>query len=108
MKCITNRECLEWLEEHAIDASTPEGWPEMVGDYEVLFAAPRDAHAQGLLARDLVAWVGAFKTGLFWLRDWPFYKPDEMAVISGVRRGHGEQRRLIDVPGHMFEASERD
>ena len=108
MKCITNRECLEWLEEHAIDASTPDGWPEVVGDYEVFFAAPRDARAQGLLARDLVAWLGGVETGLFWLTDWPFYKPDEMAIISGLRRAHGEQRRLIDAPGHIFEASERD
>jgi len=108
MKCITNRECLEWLEEHAIDASTPEGWPEVVGDYEVFFAAPRDARAQGLLARDLVAWLGGFETGLFWLTDWPFYKPDEMAIISGLRRAHGEHRGLIDAPGHIFEASERD
>jgi hypothetical protein len=108
MKCLTNSECLEWLEAHAIDAATAEGWPEMVGDYDVKFAAPREARAQGLLARDLVAWIGEFETTLFWLTDWPFYKPDEMAIISGLRRAHGEQRRLIDAPGHLFEVSERD
>jgi len=108
MRCITNSECLEWLEEHAIDASTPEGCPEVVRGYVVSFAAPRDARAQGFLARDLVAWLGAFETGFFWLTDWPFYEPDEMAIISGLRRAHGEQRHLIDAPGHIFESSERD
>lgn len=108
MKCITNRECLEWLDDHAIDAATAEGWPEMVGDYDVLFDAPKDSRTQGLLARDLVAWFGAFETALFWLTDWPFYKPDEMAIIDGLRRAHGEGRRLIDAPGHVFEASDRE
>ena len=108
MKCLTNKECLDWLEARDIDGVTAEGWPEVVGDYEVFCAAPRDARAQGLLARDLVTWVGEFETALFWLSDWPFCKPDEMAIISGLRRAHGEQRRLIDAPGHLFEFSERD
>jgi hypothetical protein len=108
MRCFTKVECLEWLESHEIDGATAEGWPEVVGDYEVLFAAPRDARAQGLLARDIVAWVGEFEVALFWLSDWPFYKPDEMAIISGLRRAHGEARRLIDAPGHLFESGERE
>src|SRR6266436_4149808 len=106
MKCLTNKECLEWLETRDINGVTPEGWPKVSGDYEVFFAAPTDARAQGLLARDLVAWAGDFEAALFWLSDWPFYKPDEMAIIAGLRRAHGEQRRLIDAPGHVFEFSE--
>jgi len=31
-----------------------------------------------------------------------------MAVMESLRRGHGEQRRLIDAPGHLFEATEKD
>ena len=108
MKCLTNSECLEWLEAHAIDAATAEGWPEMVGDYEVMFAAPTDARIQGLLARGLMTWIGDFDTALFWLTDWPFYNSDEMAIISGLRRAHGEQRHLIDAPGHLFDVRERD
>jgi len=108
MKCLTQTECLEWLESRNIDGATAEGWPEVVGDYEVFFDAPRDCRIQGLLARDLVAWVGEFETALFWLSDWPFYKPDEMAIISGLRSAHGEGRRLIDAPGHVFAFGERD
>jgi hypothetical protein len=108
MKCFTNTECLEWLESHRIEGVSAEGWPEVVGDYEVLFAAPRDARAQGLLARDLVAWVGEFEAALFWLSDWPFYKADEMAIISGLRRAHGEHRKLLDAPGHLFASGERE
>ncbi len=108
MICLTNKECLEWLEARDIDGVSAEGWPEVVGDYEVFFAAPTEARAQGLLARDLVAWVGEFETALFWLSDWPAYKLDEMAIALSLRRAHGEQRWLIDAPGHVFEFKERD
>ena len=108
MKCLSNRECLEWLETRDIDGASAEGWPEVVGDYEILCAAPKEARAQALLARDLVAWVGEFETVLFWLSDWPFCKPDEMAIALGLRHGHGERRQLIEAPGHIFEFKERD
>jgi len=108
MKCITNRECLEWLDAHAIDAVTTEGWPEIVGDYEIMFSAPPNSRTQALLAHDLVEWVGRFETALLWLTDWPFYKPEEMALISQFRWANGEQRQLIDAAGHLFVADERN
>src|ERR1051325_9841545 len=108
MRCLTNKECLEWLETRDIDRVSAQGWPEVVGDYEVFFAAPKEARAHALLARDLVTWVDEFETALFWLSDWPFYKPDEMAIVSGLRHAHGEQRHLIDAPGHVFEFKERN
>lgn len=108
MKCLTDKECLEWLENRGIDGVSAEGWPEVVGDYEVFFAAPRESRTQALLARDLVTWVGEYETALFWLSDWPFYKPEEMATILDLRRAHGEQRQLIDSPGHLFDFREQD
>ena len=108
MECLANKECLDWLESRGIDGVTPEGWPGVVGDYEVYCAAPETSRAQGLLARDLVGWVGKFERALFWVSDWPFYKPDEMAITLALRRAHGEKRRLIDAPGHVFDLSETD
>ena|SRR5215472_8210559 len=65
MKCLTDRECLEWLETHQIDGASAEGWPEVVGDYEVFFAAPRDARAEGNLARDMIACAQIMHIGPF-------------------------------------------
>jgi DNA-directed RNA polymerase beta' subunit len=59
----------------------------------------------------LVLWLGGFDAGLFWLTDWPFYKPDEMAIISGLRHAHGEQRKPLgsglNLP-HLFCLSALD
>jgi hypothetical protein len=107
MKCLTNKECLEWLESHRIDAVSAESWPVVVGDYEVYFAAPNKARDQGQIACDLVTWLGEFETGLLWLSDWPFYRPHEMAITLGLRHAHGEHRQIIEAPGHVFEFKER-
>jgi hypothetical protein len=47
-----------------------------------------------------------FSRALVVFTDWPLYQPDEMALIDSLRRGHGEQRRLIDAPGHCFGLAE--
>lgn len=91
-----------------IDGVSEEGRPVIIGGYEVFVAAPKDDRVQRLLARDLVAWARRFETALLWLSDWPFYKPDETAIVSGLRDAHGEQRSLLDAPGHMFKFNERE
>jgi hypothetical protein len=107
MKAITSGECIDWLAKHDAKGSFAAG-PELIGDYEVMFAAPKEGRLQAILARQLVSWVGEFETALFWLSDWPFYQPDEMAIIMSMRRGHGECREVIDAPGHVFNITERD
>jgi hypothetical protein len=108
MQCITPPECLDWLEAKKIDAVSDRGFPEVVGNYEVFFAAPDKARLQTILARELVEWIGEFETVLFWISDWPAYKPEEMAIITALRRAHGEDRWLIDAPGHIFTREEKD
>jgi hypothetical protein len=108
MKCITDTQCVEWLKTRDIDGAAANGRPKMVGDHELLFAAPKAARVQLFLARDLVTWVGGFERALFWVSDWPFYKPEEMAIALGLRRAHQEVRQFIEAPGHLFEFDECD
>jgi hypothetical protein len=38
--------------------------------------------------------------------DWALYTVDEMSVFDACRRAHGENRRLIESPGHLFQQAE--
>src|SRR5207245_2304990 len=49
-----------------------------------------------------------FPGALIVFTDWALYKPDEMALVQAIRRGHEERRWLIDAPGHLFEKSEEN
>ena len=108
MQCLTPSESADWLRARSIDGLREDGTPCVFGDHEVFAAAPGDARAQQRLARDLVSWLGEFDSVLLWLTDWPFYQADEMALVSALRKSHGEHRMLIDAPGHVFAESERD
>src|SRR5437867_109823 len=108
MRVITSAECLEWLESHEIDRADERGFPEIVGEYEVFFAAPEKARVQRILARELVEWVGAFERALLWVADWTAYEPEEMAVALALRRAHAESRHLIDAQGHVFGCQEKE
>jgi hypothetical protein len=107
MFCLTEKECCEWLLSHDIDAVDARGFPEVVGDYEVLFAAPTQAARQRILAKSLVQWIGPYNVALFWLSEWTAYEEEEMALACALRRGHGEKRMLIDAPGHVFSFEEQ-
>src|SRR3954469_4529077 len=102
MHCLTSSESIDWLRTHHIEGLCVDGTPCVFGNYEVFAAAPRDARAQQRLARDLVSWLGDFKSACFWLTHWPFYQADEAALISSLRKSHGEHRLLIEAPGHVF------
>jgi hypothetical protein len=108
MNCLTPSESANWLRVRHIEGLRENATPSAFGDYEVFSAAPTNARAQQHLARDLVSWIGEFDTALFWLTDWPFYQADEMALVSSLRKSHGEQRLLIEAPGHVFTYSEKE
>jgi hypothetical protein len=83
-----------------------ESLPE--GSYYKQFAPPAEARRTMAFVRHLLRWVGDFDSALFQINDWALYQPDEMSLIQAIRCSHGENGRLIDLPGHLFEAKERD
>ncbi|WP_211325541.1 hypothetical protein [Roseimicrobium gellanilyticum] len=70
--------------------------------FRLQFEAPEYARAQSAVVRWLFRTFGKFDGALVVFSDWPLYEPDEMAIITGLRRGHGDRRNLIDAPGHLF------
>jgi hypothetical protein len=108
MRCLTSIESTEWLRTHGIDALSSDGTPTVFGAYEVFCKAPKEFRSQQHVARSLVSWLGKPENCLLWITDWPFSSPDEMAIVSGLRRHHGELRSLLDAPGHLFVADELD
>ena len=101
MKFLSDLECTAWLvARHRLEA--PYGRPE------VTQSAQFPLRPESRLASDLVRVFSHFKVALLQITDWSLYQPDEMAVVSAVRAAHGEHRRLIDAPGHLFSHGEGD
>lgn len=71
------------------------------------FEVPERPTRLTAFTRSLFDGFGEFSGALVVFTDWALYRPDEMALIQSLRRGSGEQRSLIDAPGHWFEPTEQ-
>lgn len=105
MQCLTQPQCSEWLRQHQI-IEEPYRKEEAHRAFRLQFETPEKRGALSALVRRLFGTFGEFNGALVVFSDWPLYEPDEMAIITGLRRGHGDRRHLIDAPGHLFGKQE--
>ncbi len=70
--------------------------------FSIEFTIPNEVWKLQAICTELAFWVGEYNECMVWIKDWPFYKPEEMAIVQAMRRGWGEQKNLIDSPGHVF------
>jgi hypothetical protein len=105
MKCLTPGECSEWLRERGIIES-PYSRDEPVEGHCFQFEPPEKPSRLTAFTRALVGAFSEFPGALVVFTDWSLYCPDEMALVASLRRGHGENRWLIDAPGHLFAPTE--
>lgn len=107
MKTLTNEECSEWLAFHKLPAD-PYGSAESRPPFCEQFRLPHHAFGISALFRSVLYCVEPYETALLRITDWGLYEPDQMAVIADLRKAHGEHRPLIESPGQLFAATERD
>jgi hypothetical protein len=81
-------DCLSWTSEET---------------FSIEFTVPNEVFKVQALCTELSSWIGEPNEWMVWIKSWPFYKPEEMAVIQAMRRGWGVQKKLIDAPGHVFQ-----
>ena len=106
MHCLTRDQCISWVVTNDINGIDENGEPSVVGEHGIRFRAPVKAREIERLSSDMVHWVGRYEQALLWVTDWPFYLPEEMALVQALRRSHQDSRQLIDAPGHLFDWTE--
>jgi hypothetical protein len=107
MKMLTEKTCFEWLATKGIPAA-PYSQPERAAPFYEQVKLPAQALRQAATARQLVVSCEPFSAALLQFIDWPFYGPDEMAVLCGLRTLYGDNNPMIESPGHVFDNAERD
>lgn len=105
MKCLTPKECSDWLRERDI-FEAPYSQEAAADDFCFQFEPPTKPSRLTAFTRRLFGTFGEFSGALVVFTDWALYQPDEMALVDSLRRGHGERRDLIDAPGHLFTSAE--
>jgi hypothetical protein len=109
LQTLTNEQCAEWLSAKGLIAD-PYHRADVRGISYVQLPIPAPASNALAMLRNLVLLAGHFEEVLLHVTDtdWSSYSADEMAVVTQLRKSHGDERTLIETPGHLFTSSERD
>ncbi len=106
MRCVTESEVTKWLSERSIPNAPYQG--DATPRHYLQFFAPSTYRQQDALARHYYEQIIPDSDSLIHMRDWSLYQQSEMIAISGLRSSCGEDRMLIDSPGHTLAPSEKE
>ena len=104
MQCLTDSEIATWLADH--NGPSVPCRKSKSPSHSLQFACPNRPLETAAFIRNFLKPLSS--EILIQVTDWPLYKPSEMLVIEALRNLHGESRNLIDAPGHLIPAGERE
>jgi hypothetical protein len=109
MRCLTELECRDRLALLGVALIPPYGLT-VYGNQLVsrTFEIPDSCRLQAQVIKKLFHLYGDDRRWLLWLRDWGIWHSEEYPEVwQEIREGHGEERPIIDAPGHLFEPHEK-
>lgn len=104
MQCLTEHEIATWLSDNNVTAA-PYGKTESPSHY-LQFNCPIRPLTNASFIRQFLKFTN--DEILVHITDWPTYERSEMLVIDALRHNWNEPRDLIDAPGHLVPANQRE
>jgi hypothetical protein len=116
MKVLTYREGSEWCADRGFPTRHSQGYiagpdPDLeAGAFHfALFDSPRDAGRLVSVANLLYSLIDPSPEFLLWFGDWAVWPSSQhMPLFTRFRKGLGEDRPLIEAPGHLMTPDESD
>jgi hypothetical protein len=110
MKCLTNSESEELARSLGISFDRNE--PTLIGGappFSATVKIPFSARGQAVVANWIFDASGDSREWLLWARSWGIWPTEEYREIwNAVRERYGEERFLMESPGHRLDHTERD
>lgn len=103
---MTDSEAAEWLRRNEIPEDPYHRGATTA--YYLQFRAPTRHSQLDALARHYAERIIPQSVALVHMTDWALYTPSEMIAITGIRSSYGENRMLIEAPGHLIEPDEAE
>jgi hypothetical protein len=116
MRVYTYKECAEWCAAHGYPTRHIKGFvvgpdPDLTEpDFRfAMFSIPEDAGRRVALVKDLISLIDGNAELLVQIGDWAVWQSGQhMPLFDRFRQAFGERRPLIETPGHVVPAAERD
>ncbi len=106
MKCITESQIDEWLGQRSIHKDPYHG--NASPTLYLQFYAPTNHGRIDAFVRYYYNFIVPEVDSLIQMTDWGTYEQSEMIAIEGIRSNCGEDRMLIDAPGHILQFGEKE
>jgi hypothetical protein len=106
MKCITESQIDDWLHQRSIRKDPYYG--DASPAFYLQFYAPANHRRIDAFVRHYYDRIVPEVDSLIHMTDWELYHESEMIAIVGIRSSRGEDRMLIDVPGHILPSREKE
>ena len=106
MKCVTENEIQTWLESRSIPKQRYQS--SSAPEFYLQFYAPQNHTKLDAFIREYYRLIVLNCDSLVQITDWSLYQQSEMIAVDGIRSSHGEDRTLIDAPGHSLGPNEAE
>ena len=106
MKCITEGQIADWLHQRSIPKDPYHG--DSSPAFYLQFYAPTNHRRIDAFVRHYYDRIVPEADSLIHITDWGLYQQSEMIAIVGIRSSRGEDRILIDAPGHILPSGEKE
>jgi hypothetical protein len=107
MKILTKQEILEWCRKNAIPFDDL-GRPKFIYESEG-FKIPADAGQRVALVKNNFQIFKDEAEILIWFTEWGIWPSSErMHIFERVRLSYGENRPMMEAPGHVFNQEEAE
>jgi hypothetical protein len=115
MRILSNEECVEWCRERGYPTyespghTVPRASERPENFHSVEFRTPADSGRRVWLARELLSLLNPKPELLLWIGDWSVWPTCEhMPLFGRLRAALGENRPLIEAPGHVLSPADAD
>ncbi len=106
MKCITESQIDDWLQQRSIHKDPYHG--DASPTFYLQFHAPSNHRRIDAFVRHYHDRIVPEADSLIHMTDWVINHQSETIAIVGIRSNLGEDRMLIDAPGHILTSGEKE
>ncbi len=106
MKIISKVDSVSWCENHGIQLNGRD-LPQINKDELKHFSIPADTGNKIAIVKNHFEQFKNEKEVFAWITEWGIFPSSErMHIFEKFRSSYGEERHLINAPGHIFEKAE--
>ena len=109
MRFLTTAECRDWCKQRDLPTDDNSRIARNGFPFSVTTKVPEESRRHAILSRYLIENLREWDSCLLWVTTWGVWPTEESgSVYAHLRSGYGDNRPLVEAPGHLFDQTEKE